>query len=85
MKIPIVIYTTPGCIQCSMTAKAMDKLGVIYDKIDLSQHPDLIERFKEMGHTAASIVVTDKKTWSGFRIEKIRSLAQFLASDGPKA
>ena len=84
MKIPIVIYTTPGCVQCTMTAKAMDKLGIIYDKIDLSQHPDLIERFRVMGHLAAPIVVTDKKTWSGFRIEKIRSLAQFLASDEAK-
>ena len=85
MKIPIVIYTTPSCVQCTMTAKAMDKLGIIYDKIDLSQHPDLIERFRAMRHLAAPIVVTDKKTWSGFRIEKIRSLAQFLASDEAKA
>ena len=85
MRIPVVIYTTPNCAQCSMTAKTMDKLGIVYDKVDLSQHPDLIERFQEMGHSAAPIVVTDKKTWSGFRIEKIKSLAQFLASDEAKA
>jgi len=68
-----------------MTARTMDKHGIIYDKVDLTQHPDLIERFREMGHLSAPIVVTDRKTWSGFRLEKIKSLAQFLASDAAKS
>jgi len=68
-----------------MTARTMDKHGIIYDKVDLTQHPDLIERFREMGHLSAPIVVTDRKTWSGFRLEKIKSLARFLASDEAKA
>jgi len=84
MKIPVVIYTTPNCSQCMMTAKQMDKLGIIYDKVDLTQHPDLVERFKEMGHMAAPIVVTDRKIWSGFRLEKIKSLASFLELDKAK-
>jgi len=29
--------------------------------------------------------VTDRKTWSGFRLEKIKSLARFLASDAAKS
>ena len=84
MKIPVQVFTTPSCVQCAATTRLMDKLGIIYDKIDLSQHPDLIERFRVMGHLAAPIVVTDRKTWSGFRVEKIRSLANFLASDEAK-
>ena len=84
MKMPIVIYTTPNCPQCMMTARTMDQHGIIYDKVDLTQHPDLLDKFKEMGHMSAPIVVTDKKIWSGFRLEKIKSLAQFLASDEAK-
>ena len=84
MKMPIVIYTTPNCPQCLMTSRTMDKYGIIYDKVDLTQHPDLLDKFKEMGHMSAPIVVTDKKIWSGFRLEKIKSLAQFLASDEVK-
>jgi len=68
-----------------MTTRTMEKLGIIYDKVDLSQHPTILDRFKEMGHMSAPIVVTDRKTWSGFRIEKIKSLANFLASDEAKA
>lgn len=81
MTIPIVVYTTPACVQCSATCRRMDKLGIIYDKVDLTQHPGLAEKFREMGHTQAPIVVTDRKTWSGFRLEKIDSLARFLASE----
>jgi glutaredoxin-like protein NrdH len=85
MKIPVVIYTTPACVQCAATARRMDALGIIYDKVDLTQHPGLAEKFRELGHTQAPIVVTDRKTWSGFRLEKIDSLARFLASDEAKA
>ena len=78
MKIPVVIYTTPNCPQCMMTARKMDSLGIIYDKVDLTQHPNLVDRFKELGHLSAPIVVTDSKIWSGFRLDKIQSLAKFL-------
>ena len=84
MPIKVTIYTTPNCPQCLMTARKMDTLGIVYDKVDLTQHPDLVERFKEMGHMAAPIVVTDKKTWSGFRLEKIESLGRFLDMDQTK-
>jgi len=84
MKIPIVVYTTPACVQCGATTRRMDTLGITYDKVDLTQHPGLAEKFREMGHTQAPIVVTDRKTWSGFRLEKIDSLARFLASDEAK-
>ena len=85
MKIPVVIYTTPNCSQCMMTARTMDKFGIVYDKVDLTQHPNLVERFQELGHSSAPIVVTDNKTWSGFRLDKIKSLANFLQSDEAKS
>lgn len=86
MKVPVVVYTTgPACVQCAATMRTMERLGIIYDKVDLTQHPELADRFKEMGHVTAPIVVTDRKTWSGFRLEKIDSLARFLASDEAKA
>ena len=84
MKIPIQVFTTPACVQCGATLRRMDALGIIYDKVDLTQHPGLADKFREMGHTQAPIVVTDRKTWSGFRLEKIDSLARFLASDEAK-
>lgn len=86
MRVPVVVYTTgPACVQCAATMRTMEKLGIIYDKVDLTQHPELADRFKELGHVTAPIVVTDRKTWSGFRLEKIESLAKFIASDEAKS
>lgn len=42
------------------------------------QHPDKLEEFKDKGLISAPIVTTDIKTWSGFRIDKIKSLADHL-------
>jgi glutaredoxin-like protein NrdH len=77
----ITVYTTSNCAQCMMTKRQFDKLGIRYDEIALEQHPELVERFKEIGLLSAPIVVTDIKKWSGFRLEKIRSLANYLFSE----
>jgi glutaredoxin-like protein NrdH len=77
----ITVYTTSNCAQCRMTKKLFDKLGIRYDEIALEQHPELVEKFKEIGLMSAPIVVTDIKRWSGFRLEKIKSLANYLFSE----
>lgn len=79
-KIEVTIYTTPSCVQCNMTKREMDKFGIDYSVVDLTQHPDKADAFKEQGFTSAPIVTTDTKIWSGFRLEKIRSLAQHIES-----
>jgi glutaredoxin-like protein NrdH len=77
----ITVYTTSNCAQCMMTKKQFDKLGIRYDEIALEQHPELVEQFKAIGLMSAPIVVTDIKRWSGFRLEKIKSLANYLFSE----
>lgn len=75
----VTVYSTPGCVQCNQTKKQFDKLGVPYDAIDLSQHPELTEQFKEDGLLQAPIVVVgeglDARRWSGFRLDKIKRTA----------
>jgi glutaredoxin-like protein NrdH len=77
----ISVYTTSNCMACEMTKKQMTKLGIRYDEIALEQHPELVEKFKELGLMAAPIVITDTKKWSGFRLEKIKSLANYLFNE----
>jgi glutaredoxin-like protein NrdH len=64
------------------TKKQFDKLGVRYDEMALEQHPEKLEEFKANGLMQAPIVETDTKTWTGFRIDKIQSLARHLKSMG---
>lgn len=80
-KIPVTVYTTPNCVQCMMTKKQFDKLGIVYTEVDLSERPDKLAEFKELGYLAAPIITTDTKIWSGFKLNKIHSLANFLFSE----
>ena len=79
--VPVTVYHIgPSCVQCTQTKRLMDKLGIVYTEVDLREHPDIAEAFKQQGHLAAPIVTTDTKVWSGFRLTKIKSLADYIHS-----
>lgn len=80
----ITVWTKSRCVQCDQSKKLMDKLGIPYEELSLEEHPDALAAFIEAGHTSAPIVVTDIKVWSGFRMEKIKSLANYLNSQESK-
>lgn len=33
---PLTIYSTPNCIQCQMTFKILDRTGIDYEVLDLT-------------------------------------------------
>jgi glutaredoxin-like protein NrdH len=85
-KIPVTVYHIgPSCVQCNQTKRMMDNLGIEYVQVDLREHPDILEGFKAEGLSSAPIVTTDIKKWSGFRYEKIKSLATYIASQSREA
>ena len=78
----IVLWSNgPACVQCSATRREFDRRGIIYTERDLRRNPKAVERFLELGLTAAPIVETDLKRWSGFRLEKIKSLEYHLKNE----
>ncbi|CAB4152709.1 GrxC Glutaredoxin and related proteins [uncultured Caudovirales phage] len=79
-KVPVTVYTLPNCVQCVQTKRQFDKLGIDYAEVNLEDHPDKVAEFTTQGLTAAPIVTTDVKVWSGFRIGKIESLANYIRS-----
>ena len=74
----ITLWVKPGCPQCDMTKKQFDSRGIIYQTKRLDKSPKAVERFLQLGLLAAPIVETDTKQWSGFRLEKIKSLEYHL-------
>jgi glutaredoxin-like protein NrdH len=76
----ITVFTKSNCIQCTMTKKEMDKRGIAYEELNIEEHPETLQAFIDAGLTAAPIVVTDIKRWSGFRLNKIESLHNYLRS-----
>jgi hypothetical protein len=68
-------------VQCAQTAKEFDKRGIIYTTRRLDRSPKAVQRFLELGLMAAPIVETDDRRWSGFRLDKIKSLEYHLKSE----
>ena len=70
------VYTKDNCVQCDMTKRLLDKIGVEYQTIDIIANPSELDRLIELGYRAAPVVVTaDGDSWAGFQPEKINSLA----------
>lgn len=71
----IIVYSKPACVQCTATVRELDRLGMSYDVVDLTQDADAFTKVQQMGYMQAPVVVADQDHWSGFRPDKIRALA----------
>lgn len=76
----VTVWELPACVQCNQTKKLMDKLGIPYEVQSLQDNPLIMDGFKAQGLMSAPIVTTDTKAWSGFRHDKITSLATYIKS-----
>lgn len=69
------VYTKDNCVQCDMTKRLMDKIGVEYETINITQNPEELDKLVELGYRAAPVVVSDGESWAGFQPDKITALA----------
>lgn len=73
---PIMVYTKPACVQCAATFKALDKRGIEYQKIDVTENPEAREYVMSLGYLGAPVVyVSPTQHWSGFRPDRVALLA----------
>lgn len=75
----VTVYTKPACVQCNMTYRALDKLGVKYNTVDITEDPAALELIKGMGYLQAPVVIAGDDHWSGFQPDKITALASAAA------
>lgn len=68
------IYTKPACVQCDMTKRYMDKNGIAYTTVDITQDPDALDMILGMGFSSAPVVISEKGSWAGFQPDRINSL-----------
>ena len=76
----ITIYSKPNCVQCTATYRAMDKAGLSYETVDISLDAQALEQVKSLGYAQAPVVVAGEAHWSGFRPDKIKTLALAVGS-----
>lgn len=71
---PAVIYTLPSCVQCDTSKRLMKSMNIEYTEVDLSQNEEAYEMVRALGYTSAPVIISGEQHWSGFRMERIKSL-----------
>lgn len=75
----IIVYTKPACVQCNATKKALDRAGLDYELVDISVNDEARDYVMALGYLQAPVVEAGGDHWSGFRPERISSLAEQVA------
>lgn len=76
MTMAITVYTKPACVQCNATYRALDKAGIEYAVIDITENAQARDYVMSLGYLQAPVVVAGENHWSGFRPDEISKLTQ---------
>jgi len=76
----IIIYIKPDCVQCNATYRALDRQGIDYRVVDLTQDQQALNHVKSLGYQQVPVIIAGDDHWSGFRPDKIGALANALIS-----
>lgn len=71
----ITVYSKPACVQCTATTRELDRKGIPYKYVDLTEDASAMDTVKDLGYMQAPVVVAGEDHWSGFRPDKIGALA----------
>ncbi|QDH93453.1 NrdH-like glutaredoxin [Microbacterium phage Arroyo] len=43
----VTLYTTPTCGTCKVAERQLDAADILFEKVDLTEHPDTLAELKE--------------------------------------
>lgn len=73
----ITVYTQPGCQPCKATKRWLDKRGISYRTVDVTESPEDLEAIKALGYQSVPVVIVgrgDPETelhWQGFHPDNL--------------
>lgn len=70
----VIVYTLPACVQCDSTKKVLARNDIPYEEVNLAADANAMSYVRELGYSAAPIVVVGDDHWSGFRMDKLSAL-----------
>lgn len=78
----ITVYSKPACVACDATYRKLDKHGIEYTSVNISEDPDALNfvRGLDPSYAAAPVVLVEFKDgtsahWSGYRPQHIENLS----------
>lgn len=72
----VLVYVKPQCVQCDQTKRILDREGIEYSTVDITQDSDALEKLLSMGFKSAPVVITEQESWAGFNPDKINKLVE---------
>ena len=77
----VTVYTTPNCMGCVQTKRHLDRRGITYAEVPISD--DNRDAIVYLGYTSAPVVCANvngaEQHWSGYRPDRIDALVEVSA------
>lgn len=70
----VIVFTKDKCQPCKATKRKLDKEGIAYSEVNLSENPEAVERIAALGYSSAPIVLAGDQHWAGFQPDRILAL-----------
>lgn len=84
----VTVYSLPDkqCPKCKFTKASLDKEGIPYEVVDLTESPDIVEKFRSEGLMTAPVVVVilgdgATWTWNDYRHDHIKRLGKLFRGE----
>lgn len=80
IRLPIVIYSKPGCQQCNAVERFLKGKGFHYKKIDVTEFADAEQKVRGLGYQQVPVTVVpfdyeaNKRHFYGFDPEALNSI-----------
>lgn len=71
----VTVYSKPSCVQCNATYRALERQGVEFRVVDLSEDQAAFDMVRGLGYMQVPVVVAGEQHWAGFRPDMISALA----------
>ncbi len=71
----VTVYSKPSCVQCVATYRELERKGLTYNVIDLTEDDQAFSTVQSLGYKQVPVVVAGDQHWAGFRPDKISALS----------
>ncbi|MBS9336460.1 glutaredoxin-like protein NrdH [Fructobacillus papyrifericola] len=71
----VTVFTKNNCVQCKMTKKYLDQLGVGFEEINIEEQPEYLAQIKAEGFKQTPVVkIEGQEAFSGFQPAVLKQL-----------
>lgn len=80
----VTVYSSPGCMRCHVTKKALAKLRIPHTEVDVTADSAAADYVRGLGYQELPVVVAGGTHWSGHRDDNLNALAYLNRTGGPR-